>query len=397
MSAQTRRGLRALAVFAGVMAVLTFLSDTLYNATLPRVRVDGVRDGTLKLEVSGAELRLDAEQVKSLRIDQKLLGTPLRVTSVPVRAPNFFEAGDVLITFDPAVGEYALGKAQQARQDAADALAAWNIRWQQAWNELQLEAMEIATDGKDPNTDPAVIAQRRVALEDKRQALEQEKVVDGVYQRRLETDYQAANALANCLENLQSTEWRSLAAEDGFVSEVFVYPGDDYEGLEPVLTWIPASDPSIRVGVRCDQSFSPAVLENVQVTAMSQDMAQTSQAEWTFAGTSEGADGTVLWARATNLPIALTETKSLHFEMRSEYSQFLVPNGAVIAGERLYILEVRTGAWGREETIVREVRFTSTESDDTYTVLPDGVIRRDDRIIVQWDRPIWDGDVVFVQ
>lgn len=397
MSAQTKRGLRALAVFAGVMAALTFLSDTLYNATLPRVRVDGVRDGTLKIEISGAELQMDAEQVESLWIDQKLSSAPLRVASVPVQTLDFFEAGDTLITFDPAVGEYALAQAQRARQDAVDALAAWNVQWQQAWNALQLEALEIEADGKDPNSDPAVIAQRRAALEDKRQALEQEKVVDGVYQRGLEADCQVADALANCLEKLQSTQWQILAAEDGFVSEVFVRPGDDYEGLEPALTWIPASDPSIRIGVRCDQPVRPAMLENVHVAAVTRNVVQASQAEWTFAGTSEGANGTILWAQAADLPAALAETKSLRFEMRSEYSQFLVPNGAVIAGERLYKLEVRTGAWGREETIAREVRFTGTESDDTYTALPDGAIQRDDRIIVQWDRPIQDGDVVFVR
>lgn len=397
MSAQTRRGLRVLAAFVGAMAALTFLSDTLYSATLPRVRVEEVQGGTLKIEVSSADLRMDAERIESLRIDQKLADAPLRVASVPVQALSFFEAGDALIAFDPVVGEYALDQAQRARQDAANALTAWNVQWQQAWNELQLEAMEVEADGRDPNADPAVIAQRWATLEDKRQALEQEKIVDGVYQRGLEADCRAADTLASCLEELQAAEWRMLAAEDGFVSEVFVQSGEDYKGLEPVLTWIPASDPSIRVGVRCDLSVRPAMLEDVCVAAVARGADQASQVEWTFAGVSQGADGTMLWARTAELPAALAETASLCFEMRSEYSQFLVPNAAVIAGERLYKLEVRTGAWGREETVAREVRFTGAESDDTHTALPDGAIYGNDQVIVQWDRPIQDGDVVFVQ
>ena len=50
MTNKSRRGMIALGVFLICMAILTFLSRTIYNATLPHVTVSGVESGRLTID-----------------------------------------------------------------------------------------------------------------------------------------------------------------------------------------------------------------------------------------------------------------------------------------------------------------------------------------------------------
>lgn len=50
MTKKSKRGMTALGVFLLCMAVLTFLSRTIYISTLPHVTVVGVESGTLQFE-----------------------------------------------------------------------------------------------------------------------------------------------------------------------------------------------------------------------------------------------------------------------------------------------------------------------------------------------------------
>lgn len=82
MNPRSKRGLRALTAFIVLMAALTFLSKTIYNATLPHVEAVRVTDGTLQLTVSGSALVLDGDSAQTLRLEHNLSATPLPIQAV---------------------------------------------------------------------------------------------------------------------------------------------------------------------------------------------------------------------------------------------------------------------------------------------------------------------------
>lgn len=396
MSAQSRRSLRAPVIFIVLLAAITFLSKTIYNSTLPKVEIERVRDGTLRLEITSSALALNSDQVNAMRIEQSLSSTPLQVEAVYLRQMESFEPGDALLAFDPAVGEYACLQAQNALQECQNALDAWDSQWLLAWNALQLERLTLASDAQQPEADAAVIAQRSENLDAELKLLEQDKVLEGVYRSTLEADCLEAAAIVDCLDELRGNGWKLLAPEEGIISEIMVAAGDRYEGIEPLVRWVSSADPSLKIGIACNRSFSAAMLEDVRVTSIDSSTKRTSGIAWDFAGCTVQNGEQMLWARAVEGFSTLSDIQSLCFEMRSEYQSLLVPNDAVIGGDTVYVLESRTGAWGSAENVIRAVRFSSAQSDDQYTALS-GDISPSSLVVVRWDRPLSDGCAVLVQ
>lgn len=396
MNPRSKRGLRALTAFIVLMAALTFLSKTIYNATLPHVEAVRVTDGTLQLTVSGSALVLDGDSAQTLRLEHNLSATPLPIQAVFVQAMVPFENSAALIAFDSGAGEYAYTQALQSLQDCQDALSAWDIQWQQSWDQLLLERLVLEEDALNSEISPDIVARRKDNLEAQFRLLEQDKILDGVYRSTLQTRWAQAKALVDCLAGLRQNDWRLLSPQAGIACEIMVQPGDRYTGLTPLLYWISPSDPTLRVGIVWDKPIDGVMLDDVQVTSVHLAARSASPIAWTFAGSGPHNGQQMLWAQPSQCLESLSDIQSLRFEMRSPYQPLLVPNEAVIGGSTVYVLDYRTSPWGGQECIIRAVNVQPTLSDYRYTALSGG-ISASSQVVVHWDRPLQDGDVVFVQ
>ena len=396
MRTQSRRGIRALILFLLIMAALTFLSKTIYNGTLPCVETVRVKDGTLNLTLSGSDFLIEADDLKTLYVPEKLSDTPLRVECIYVQKLDYFAKGDALLRFDSATGEYALDTAMRAQKACREAMEVWNHQWQQAWDALRLERIQLEAEARDGSADARSVAMRREQLREAQRILEQDKAVNGVYKSTLEEDLRLADQTFQTLSALQENLWTIYAEGNGFAADVLAQPDMDYAGLTALIRWYSAEDATLRLGIPCARELDEGMLDNVRVYSVDRSTLRISDTEWEFSGVRAANGQRVLWARATNGLSGLSKLQSLCFEMRSAYYPCLVPNDAVIGGNRVYVLETRTGAWGNQETVARAVTFSQAQSDDQYTAIVGG-IGADSQVIVRWDRAFSDGDAVFVQ
>ena len=122
MNIQNKCGLRVLAVFLIILLVLTFLSKTIYNSTLPQVETARIQSGTLRWTVSDSTFWFESDCHEVVRMGQILSDSPLLIETVCVQNMDFFQKGDVLIIFDDVLGEHALSQAQEAYQNSVPCL-----------------------------------------------------------------------------------------------------------------------------------------------------------------------------------------------------------------------------------------------------------------------------------
>ena len=92
-----------------------------------------------------------------------------------------------------------------------------------------------------------------------------------------------------------------------------VAAGDRYEGIEPLVRWVSSADPSLKIGIACNRSFSAAMLEDVRVTSIDSSTKRTSGIAWDFAGCTVQNGEQMLWARAVEGFSTLSDIQSLCF------------------------------------------------------------------------------------
>lgn len=396
MNIQNKCGLRVLAVFLIILLVLTFLSKTIYNSTLPQVETARIQSGTLRWTVSDSTFWFESDCHEVVRMGQILSDSPLLIETVCVQNMDFFQKGDVLIIFDDVLGEHALSQAQEAYQNSLTELKAWDIQWQQAWNKLQLERLTIEIDAQELDIDAAIIAQRRKNLVAELEFLIQDNVVNGKTRNVIEARCQKAAATVEFLEELCADKWRIRAQENGIVSNVMVKAGDYCETFMPLVRWLPLYDTSLKIGIRCNQPIDSMSMTDVRVTSVDRVTYLNSETEWEFVGSTIRDGEQLIWARTSDIRSVLPTIQSLVFEFHSEYMPLLIPNEALIDGGMIYILESQTGAWGNEECTVREVAIQVQQSDDLYTAIS-GEIQPSKLVVVYSNRTLDDGDVVLIR
>jgi len=394
MTKKSRRGLRALGILLLCMAILTFLSRTIYNSTLPRVTVSGVESGALNYRASGSQLVMQADEVCYMAIEEDLSKAALVVDSVLVRAGDRFDPGDALVQFDTIHGEISLQDAQAALGQAKQDLELWDMRWMERWNELTLQRMQYETQMENPNANMDELLLRMEMLEEEFRRLEQDKLLDNSYRREYEEAYAAAKGVAERLNRLAAQDWKLTADCSGYVYETELQAGARYEGRLPLLRYVPAEEASIRIGIVWNGSVDASTISNVVISNSAGMMKKELALGWTFAGISEENGQRFLWAQTQDELPSLRELGALTFELESENYRYLVPNSAVVGG-RVYLLESNTGAWGNAAHYTRAVRVDVLGSDDRYTAV-EGEVRGVSQVITGWDRPLHDGAEVYV-
>ena len=106
---------RAIISFVAILALLTFFSNTIMNATIPKVMAQNATKGNLSFTNSAtgvieADTKTEVKSINGREIDQVLVRNYVSV-----------EEGDVLLTLKPAED---LAELDKARADLADLEAA---------------------------------------------------------------------------------------------------------------------------------------------------------------------------------------------------------------------------------------------------------------------------------
>ncbi|MEA4999582.1 MAG: hypothetical protein VB087_09365 [Candidatus Limiplasma sp.] len=392
MGKQRKGAVKGLIVFLGVMAALTFFSQTIYYNTLPKVEVQRVSSGVLQTVVSGSDILLYAEQAERVDIPADLADLKLRVERVWVQKTASIKQGEALLRFDPAQGASTLAKAERMFQRAEEALTTWDIKYQNTWNELDIDMLTLQRKMAETDADPETLGAQLQTLQAKQEALERTNILDGVSRASLEQNLSLSKATLATLTKLSTQGWVVNAPNSGVVSEILVKEGDEYSGLLPLVWLVPASA-KLRVGIECKPEVHISSLDRVMVYS-GDDVPLGNEAIWAFAGEGTLNGKRVLWAEPTITSPDLTKLTKLNFRIDSDYCQYMVPNAAVVE-DTLYVLDSRQGAWGTEELFARRVEGKGVQSDDKNTSVSLGLTSMDN-VIIKWDRPFEDGDTVMI-
>lgn len=357
---------RALAVFLMILLALTFFSGTLRQAALPHVTAVRLSGGYLTKEIAAKEPVLSSGETKEVLPCAFSLSTALPLEQVYARTNQRVAKGETLATFDRHRGEQLLSQAEIDCEAARTALTVWKSGYERA---LQEETQA-----------------------DARRLLEQERVLNGVSLKTVSAEYEQAAGRYEALRHLADGDWRVVAEEDLWVTEVLVSAGAEYQGVVPILRYIPQAA-ELRAGAVCAGTF-PFAGAVRSVTVCQSD--GTASEAWAYDRMEAGEETYTLWATLSDPAQAESLTGGLLFRVESEYFDTLVPREA-LCGESIYVLETRQGAWGQTEQYARRVEGTYTLSDDRYVLFQSSRILSGEYVIVDWDRAFDDGDAVYVQ
>lgn len=388
-----RKGaIKGLIVFVAVMVLITFFSGTVYYGTLPKVAVGYPSGGALVYEYYGASFVLESDGGVQVALDVYMPQYPMRVKRVCVSQFDEVAQGDILISFEPAVGEYALDMAGRDVQRIREELDGWDGEYLDEFERIDSDIEETRRAMNGPDADVSGLSQKIADLRQERTALESARTVNGVSRLSIEQRLSDAQAVYDQLLALNADGWNLTANADGIVGGVYLAAGDDYSGLLAAADIIPG-DAEIRVGVETRVSEDDLKLETVTVYTGAA-MPRNRKTGWTYAGATHSGEMTKLWATPDEGVAAFNGLSGLTFRFETERYQHLVPNGAV-AGDSVYVLDTRSGAFGNTETYARRVEVRNCPSDGENTAVLNGLSGMD-QVIVIWDRPFAEGDAVVV-
>lgn len=384
--------IKALILFIVVMALITFLSRTIYYGTLPKVAVEYPSGGALKTEYYGSSFILESDNNVQVALDTYMPQYPMRVSQVHVAQFDAVSQGDVLISFEPSIGEYYLEMARRDVERTQEELDSWDDVYlgELARLDADIEATRRAMN--EPDADVNSLSQQLVSLQQDRTELESSRTVNSVSRLSIEQRHTDAQAVYDQLFVLQSNGWCITAGTDGVVGNVYLTTGEDYSGLLAAADIIP-NNVAIRVGVEVWASEDDLKRETVTVyTGFT--MPRNRKTGWTYAGASCSGDSVILWAVPDEGIAAFSELSGLTFRFETERYQHIVPNSAVVDGS-VYVLDTRKGSFGNTETYARRIELRNCPSDGENTAVLNG-LNGMDQVIVIWDRPFSEGDTVVV-
>ena len=385
-----RKAAKPLVIIIGSMVIITFISQTLYYGTLPKVRTEVPIGGILQHTISSSSFALSSDNIDQICLPINISATPLFVDKVDVAKAMMVDKGTILMRFNIAVGEYALKVALTEYDQAKEALKTWDKQFTAEWRKLDREIYDAHKRINDTGLDINDLSIKLAALEEDRRVLEIEKTLNGVSRSSIEQVLETVRNKYCTLSSLSENQWVLLSPTEGMIIDTMITSGDKYEGLVPLIKIVP-KHAQIRVGIETKLNPGIVSMNDVFVYAGS-IMPRDRETEWKFVEISTVGKNHTLWAEPDNSIEAVQHLERLTFQVETEYFAYLVPNTAVIDGA-LFILDTRIGAFGKKERFARKIELRGHTSDDKYTSVPIGLYGIED-VIVEWDRPFQNGDTV---
>lgn len=381
---------RAALIFLGIMAAVTFFSRTLRYAMIPKVEVAYAVGGTLKWNCQSDQLQL--KSTGRMRIHPAWDEGELRVEEILVQEGDAVSPGDGLLRFEAQTGESALTAAEASFQTAQRELDAWDAAYAQELDALDQEISTLKEELRTTTHNQRRLTEKIAEARARREKWAQAAEVDGVPRTEKEQNLARARENVQALANLRDNQWTLSADIAAFVGEISVSAGEICDGKLPLLM-LEVRDGGLLVGIQTELSAENLVDKTVKLDTSEKETARQMEG-WEYDGYTLEKGRAILWAHRTAGDTPENTPTALAFLVESPRYQYLVPNSA-IAGENLYVLRTRTGAFGGEETYAAQVSLKNPVSDARYTAVESGVGGMD-QVIVGWDRAFQDEDAVIV-
>lgn len=370
---QKKRTVRITAFFFIILVLLTFFSRTIYRHMLPNVQVTGVEGGILQYEHTSYDIRIKSQ--KSISIQLPILFTrPLSVNRIFVKPNQLVMPGDMLAEFNAEDGKYLIEEAEKKLDLAASTYTVWQMERERRMADL---AATMKKTHKEANK--ALLEEDYVLLET--------GIMNGTTQTQLAADVALWKKTLASLRALENDQWRLRAQAGGFVEHIGVKEGDEYPGLDSILTLCPEG---ADYWIGCTWKNAPALRMN----------------EWIIQGTIQKGvpfsaidieiteNDTTVWFECPDDAPMPNQIASVEILADSSYNPMMVDNKALI-GNVLYLLKSKIGAWRQTEYYIEEARVRIGLQDGSHTAILSG-LNYNDVLVTSWDKPIQNGQTVLL-
>ena len=369
---------RAIVIFFTVMFLLTFLSNTINNFTLPVVQYESPGGGML-IENISASGTVTAKRTQSICAE-----TSREIQVVKVKTGDRVSKGQILAVMDRT------GLESQLDQNM--------IRYEQL--KLSLAKIDARIKIREKNLDNlralyAIGGETRTALEQAEQELEElrndaQKAEDDIRWQELD--------IAGLRKELGAGSTLT-APFDGVITAVNYTPGSRTNPGLPVVT-IAASGGGVVFTATIDTESAKYLMAGDPVTvdlgALDGEKLQGRIAEIRDTAGQVGIKKDLL----VDLPgerLSGGESGDLTIEKSIGFQKILVSNSAVGSGDNgkfVYVLKEKRGPLGNEY-YAQQVRVDVGESDSLKTAVLNG-LQAGDKVITGSDKQISDGSRVMV-
>ena len=380
--------MKKMAIVLGALLVLcTFAARPLRALTTTRVTWATVRNRRLEYtETIQADCWYTDEQTVC-SIPYRLPGA-LTVKAVYVSNMDMVTKGEPILAFDATSGEWALAQAEQALLEA-------QVSYDTFAEEIADEILRLREELYNSDKDMRALRGDELAVAEEKYARKQEKLealqAGDSNQLLLESlRLEDARQVLSQLVLLQRQDWILVSPEDGFVQDVRASIGTDYSGLDPLLVvCAPSSQMALLapVGQRwVDLQHTTGV--NVRIYRGNLER----EAQW---------DGEERRDDTTYARLLLTDEEagemvgvcSVEINAISSSMSCLVPEKALSEDRQsVFVLRERQGYFGREY-YVEEQKVVLGDTNGTFVQVTRG-LQAGDRVILDSDRPLMDGDEV---
>lgn len=389
--------LRISCIFAGVMLVLTFFSNTINNITLPRVLSQKPISGALIKEVYGSGV-IRARETAKVYAEQGRL-----VKEVRIKPGDKVKKGDVAVILDKDEFERKLEEEMLRYEQlklSLDKLADMGSNMEFAENNLK--AAKENLDNKKTLFESGAISRDEYKRAEN-DFLQAEKVLDDEKrkQRDIERDIKIQQVSIRLAESTveklrKELDERSvlLSPADGFVNELNVTEGSLVNGGLPVFSVDDASKGfEARIAVEREKAEYLAVGDAADITVKSLGSGAIGGTIREIAANAQNRGE--MKDLVIDVPaegISAGERCDIYIKKRTGSYDILVPNTAIGTddkGKFVWVLSGNKGALG-DEFYVRQARVETGDSDSSKTVIVSG-ISRDEEVIVGYSKNLSDG------
>lgn len=375
MTHDKNRRLRFPLIFLGTMAVITFFSRTIYHTLTPNVDIGHITSGTLKYQFVIDEYEVEGDSIFSVRLGY--LPAKLEVERVFVVKNQPVQAGTPLVQFQNNSGEEALRKIIREKKEAEIRKKTWEKGYQEALEEAKKAYKNSGSKVKREQAET-----RLKMLED--------GIYDGTSADLLEENYQLYLETEEALMRLKEKQWIIDSPMDGWVRELRISEGEEYEGNKTILSLVDAGNHAlISLSI---QNFPVSYTEEWALGATLRDGTQ----QWDAMVTSIQRNG-----KETILKLSVDETwnggtaSRVYIELTSPYEPVLIENKLLLEGE-CFVLAERTGAWGQTEYYAEKRSVVSGDTDGKLTVVRSG-LSPESRLIVSSTEELRNGMTVVLR
>jgi hypothetical protein len=214
-------------------------------------------------------------------------------------------------------------------------------------------------------------------------------IYDGTSADLLEENYQLYLETEEALMRLKEKQWIIDSPMDGWVRELRISEGEEYEGNKTILSLVDAGNHAlISLSI---QNFPVSYTEEWALGATLRDGTQHGM-RWLlqYRGTERN-----------DLKLSVDETwnggtaSRVYIELTSPYEPVLIENKLLLEGE-CFVLAERTGAWGQTEYYAEKRSVVSGDTDGKLTVVRSG-LSPESRLIVSSTEELRNGMTVVLR